>query len=72
MRFLDDESMTDVFRPFGTNWPEAEVHCNKKLTIFPSPAGMLLTKLSKAGINLIIPGQEEFDKWHPGFERENR
>jgi hypothetical protein len=25
------------------------VHCKKKLTIFPSPAGMSLTKLSLAG-----------------------
>jgi hypothetical protein len=32
----------------------------KRLTIFPSPAGMSLTKLSLAGINLIIPGQGEF------------
>jgi hypothetical protein len=32
----------------------------KKLAIFPSPAGMSLTKISLAGNNLIIPGQEEF------------
>jgi hypothetical protein len=31
------------------------------LSIFPSPAGMPLTKLSLAGNNLIIHGQEEFD-----------
>jgi hypothetical protein len=30
----------------------------KKLTIFPFPAGMSLTKLSRLGI--IIPGQGEF------------
>jgi hypothetical protein len=28
----------------------------KKLAIFPSPAGMSLTKLSLAGNNLVIPG----------------
>jgi hypothetical protein len=32
----------------------------KRLTVFPSPAGMSLTKLSLAGNNLIIPGQAEF------------
>jgi hypothetical protein len=32
----------------------------KRLAIFPSPAGMSLTKLSLAGNNLILPGQEEF------------
>jgi hypothetical protein len=36
------------------------LHCIKKLSFFPSPAGMSLTKLSLAGNNLIIPGQEEF------------
>jgi hypothetical protein len=29
----------------------------KKLSFFPSPAGMSLTNLSLAGNNLIIPGQ---------------
>jgi hypothetical protein len=33
------------------------VHCKKRLTIFPSPAGTLLTKLSLAGNDLFIPGQ---------------
>ncbi len=33
--------------------------------IFLSPAGMSLAKLSLAGSILIIPGQEEFGKWHP-------
>jgi hypothetical protein len=32
----------------------------KKLTIFLSPAGMSVTKLSLARNNLIIPGQGEF------------
>ncbi len=41
-----------------TSW----VHCKKRLAIFhPHPAGMSLTKLSLAGINLIISGQGEFD-----------
>jgi hypothetical protein len=31
------------------------LHCKKKLSVFPSPAGMSLTKLTVAGINLIIP-----------------
>jgi hypothetical protein len=32
----------------------------KSLSIFPSQAGMSLTKQSLAGNNFIIPGQEEF------------
>jgi hypothetical protein len=32
---------------------------------------MSLTKLPQAGKNLIIPGQEEFGKWHPGWGQEN-
>jgi hypothetical protein len=36
------------------------VNCKKrKLAIFPSPAGMSLTKLSLARKTLIIPGLEE-------------
>ncbi len=31
------------------------LHCKKKLAVFPSPAGISLTKLYLAGINLIIP-----------------
>ncbi len=34
------------------------VHCNKKVAIFPSPAGR--DKLSLAGNNLIIPVQRDF------------
>jgi hypothetical protein len=33
--------------------------------VFPSPAGISVTKL-------IIPGQGEFGKGHPGWGRENR
>jgi hypothetical protein len=36
------------------------LHCKKRLSFFPSPAGMSLIKLSMAGNNLIIPGQGEF------------
>ncbi len=45
------------------------LHCKKRLAVFPSPAGMSLTKLSLAGNNLIIPTQGEFGKWHPGWGR---
>jgi hypothetical protein len=38
------------------------VHCKKELAIFPSQAGMSLTKLSLGGKKLIIPAQEEFDQ----------
>jgi hypothetical protein len=36
------------------------LHCKKWILIFPSSAGMSLTKLSLAGIIEIIPGQWEF------------
>jgi hypothetical protein len=48
-------------------WKTSEVkksllHGKKRLTIFPSPAGMSLTKLSLAGNDLIITGQVESGK----------
>jgi hypothetical protein len=39
-----------------------DIHCKKNLPIFPSSAGMSLTKLSLAENNLIIPGQRDFGK----------
>jgi hypothetical protein len=36
------------------------VHCKKRFAIFPSPAGMSLTKLSQDGNTLIIPAQGDF------------
>jgi hypothetical protein len=36
------------------------IHCKKRTSIFPSPAGIPLSKLSLAGKNLIIPGQRVF------------
>ncbi len=38
----------------------ADYIVKKRLTFFPSPAGMSLTKLSLAGTNLIFPGQGKF------------
>ncbi len=40
--------------------PNVCLHCKKRLAIFPSSAGMSLSKLSLAGNNLIIPLQGEF------------
>ncbi len=34
------------------------LHCKKRLAIFPSPAGMSLTKISLAGNNQIIPREQ--------------
>jgi hypothetical protein len=45
---------------------EGGLHCKKRFAIFPSPAWMSLTKLTK-----IISHQEEFGKGHPGWGREN-
>ncbi len=47
------------------------IHCKKRLTIFPSSAGMPLTKVSLVWNNLIISGQGEFGWWHPDWGREN-
>jgi hypothetical protein len=38
------------------------IYTEKKLSFFPSPAGMSLTKLSLAGNNLKIPVQGDFGK----------
>ncbi len=38
---------------------ESCVHCKKRLMIFPSPAGMSLTKRSLGGNKSIIPGHGE-------------
>jgi hypothetical protein len=46
----------NIFRKKNT------LHCKERLGVFPSLAGMSLTKLSLAGNNLIIPGQGEFGK----------
>jgi len=39
--------------------PRNNLHCKKRLAVFPSPAGLSLTKLSLAGNNKIIPLQGE-------------
>jgi hypothetical protein len=41
----------------------------KKLSIFPSPAGMALTKLSLAGNNSIIPGHKSLVSDIPARDR---
>jgi hypothetical protein len=51
--------LATVFVRIGTGF---HVHCKKRLTIFPSTAGMPLTKLSLVGNNLINLGQGEFGK----------
>jgi hypothetical protein len=38
-------------RSLGESYLSIAVHCKKRLAIFPSPAGMSLTKLSLAGNN---------------------
>jgi hypothetical protein len=50
---------------------KSRLHCKNGLAIFPTSGGMSLTKLSLAWKNLIIPGQGEFGKLHPGWGREN-
>ncbi len=48
---------------------QSKLHCKKKVSGFPSPAGVSLTKLFLAGSNWIIPSKGEFCKWHPGWGR---
>ncbi len=48
------------------------IHCKERLAVFPSPAGMSVTKLSLDGNNQIFPVQGEFGKWPPGWGQENR
>jgi hypothetical protein len=43
-----------------------DIYTVKKVSGFPSPAGMSLTKVSLDGNNLIIPDQGDFGKRHPG------
>jgi hypothetical protein len=40
------------------DWGSLAIHCKKRLAIFPSPAGVSLTKLPLGGNNLIIPAKE--------------
>ncbi len=49
----------------------SNIHCKKRLMIFPSLIGMSLTKLSLGRNNWIIPVWGEFGQWHPGWGREN-
>jgi hypothetical protein len=42
---------TDLLTGFKKGGSEPFLHCNKRLAIFPSPAGMSLTKISLAGNN---------------------
>jgi hypothetical protein len=55
--YSDEEKFTEAVK----NTPQVNtLHCKKRFSFFPSPAGMSLTKLSLAGNNLIIPGLGEF------------
>jgi hypothetical protein len=60
----DGDSVQDDLRDKLNNRSSADIsetiHCKKGLAVFPSPAGMSLTKLSLAGNNSIFPGQGEF------------
>ncbi len=47
-------------RLMKSNFQTKILHCKKRLAVFPSPAGMSLTKLSLARNNRIIPLQGEF------------
>jgi hypothetical protein len=59
LEFVSLETMASKHRQQIGNFA-IYLHCKKRLAIFPSPAGMALTKLSLAKNNLIITGQGEF------------
>jgi hypothetical protein len=55
-------NVTNIVRSFFLDIAQISGVCpvKKRLAIFPSPAGMLLTKLSLGGNHFIIPAQGEF------------
>jgi hypothetical protein len=55
--FFQKDRASEVFR-----YHLRSVHCKKRFAVFPSPAGMSLTKPSLAENNLIIAAQGEFGK----------
>ncbi len=55
------ERLYKMCRSLQVNLKNYSLHCKKRLSFFPFPDGMSLTKVSLAGNNLIIPGQGEFD-----------
>ncbi len=69
-RFLAAVDSACVFHNVSSRWGKfCRVHCKKKkkrISVFPSPDGMSLTKLPLAGNNLTILGQREFGKRYPG------
>jgi hypothetical protein len=63
--YLSETQYSDKQTKRGRELPEVgksskHVHRKKRLAIFPTPAGMSLTKLSLDGNNLIISVQGEF------------
>jgi hypothetical protein len=46
---------TEIRFRFSSTISGSYIYCKKRLSFFPSPAGMSLTILSLAGNNLIIP-----------------
>jgi hypothetical protein len=59
-RFLFRYRWCDNLRSKTRDHTQRLYTVKKELAIFPSPAGMSLTKLSLAGNILLIPGQGEF------------
>jgi hypothetical protein len=56
-RFIEKKN---TLRDFNGSLPHPSIHCKKRLSFIPFPAGISLSKLSLAGNNLIIPGQGQF------------
>ncbi len=52
--------MVDIYKSLTDTWMWTGHTVKKRFTIFPSPAGMSLTKLSLVVNNFIFPGQGEF------------
>jgi hypothetical protein len=68
-----EQQLCSIFFGFGKEF--FGLHRKKSFSIFPSPAGMSLTKLSLGGnydviCKLFLPMQGEFGKGHPRLGRE--
>jgi hypothetical protein len=67
----EDDGWTGKVRKIVYNRQKSTVHCKKRLQVFPSPAGMSLTKLSRPGIILLFPAWERLDSDIPTGDRKN-
>jgi hypothetical protein len=54
MKRISQHIVATIYVPVGSKFVRSKIHCKKRLSIFPSPAGMALTKLFLDRNNFII------------------